>query len=89
MERTVTLNLLRTERSIKQHGYCKKDCSYFERGSTDPWCIQVYFLLIKLMSVLLHRVVQEAFCDKLLIHELLDFSLTSGVSCKLSDFDFY
>jgi len=55
-----------------------------------PWCIQVYFLLIKLMSVLLHRVVQEAFCDKkLLIHELLDFSLTSGVSCKLSDFGFY
>lgn len=49
-QRTVTLNLSRIERSIKQHGHCKKDCSYFERSSADSWRVQVYFLLIRPMN---------------------------------------
>ena len=60
-----SVTLFRLERSIKQHGYCKEECSYFERSSADSWCVQVNFLKKSCTAV--------RFCDKqLFLHELLD-----------------
>lgn len=76
VQRTVTLNLPQIERSIKQHGHCKKDCSYFERSSADSWRVQVYFLLIRPIWTGLYII---SFCGKRLL-ALWSFLTFRGIS---------